>query len=100
MNNFDKYLEILEEHFNPNDLVCETLEDVAKQFEQFVKEDVDKFLLFEVLHDRYELNYCDDCKSLHPTEELMWNSQGCVCTYCYEDFNENDKKLFDEGVED
>ena len=96
---YDKYLEILEEHFNPNDFCGDTIEEVAKQLKEFTKEEVDEYLLFDVIHDRYNLNYCDDCKALYLTEELMWNSQGCVCTYCYEDLDEKEKKLFDEVEE-
>ena len=100
MDKYDKYLDILEKYFSPKDFEGETIKDVAKQVKEYTKKDIDKHILFEVIHDRYEFNYCDDCGALYLTTELMWNNMGAVCTYCYDAFNENEKEAFDRLVEE
>jgi len=102
--NYESYEKFLREYYKPKDFWNLTLKDAVKKINKAHKliknpktdDGINEAMLFETLHEIWEVNLCDDCGVIDSSSELVWNSMGCICSECYANLNQNEKEKFDE----
>jgi len=88
---FETLEDYIKNNFKPSDFWNISLKEAVRKVELGSNFLITKTDLFEILHDRWEINNCDYCGVLEPTRELIWNELGATCMDCFNKLSENKK---------